>query len=800
VRLILSIAAISLFCAALLLTSFLSPRECGLSSDEVRIAASSQARVAAEPGISSSPAFLKSIGITSAWAALTHDVTSTIAIVDTGVDFNHPVLKPFLLKGKNLIDLRKPPQDDNGHGTAVAGIIAEAAKAGEHSGKPLWKGKLLPVKALDEQGSGNEERLTLGIRYAVEQGADIVVLSLGLRRDAPDLREAVAWAESKGVLLIAASGNDAVLHGTKAAVQYPAAYPTVLAVSGSDGLLPVLKSTSGPEVDLSAAWHVQTLAVGGGTTEMEGTSMGAPQVAAAAAMLKAEHPDWKPSSLREALRRTALKKNPKGWNSNTGYGFLSVDKAVAADTREDWREPNNSKAQAAPFPLGKEVTAAWGSSSDNDWYSIEIPYDGYYSILGDQAQLSLYNDQALVTPAGDPSGGVVGKWHVAKGLYWLKAVKPHDKPSEAQVYHLTSHFAMSPDAREPNDSPALAMTIPSRSQQWTGSFHQPGDEDWAVISLPKDGQLKISVKTDTTRIDPELLVQPAGGTATVADERGDGEGEQLTLQHVKAGKLYIKVRNASSPKPEPVIGTYTVSLEYITQYVDPNEPNEGPLAATPLSSDKVYTGLLPSEKDRDWFRLTISSKQKVQLRVGNLPRTAVTSLVLRDKKLQTLKKWRNTQGGTSIQAESVLPPGTYYVTLMADGPLKNQSYLLEMRTGSPTVVFTGFSVLWTGLEQQSIAKLRHTDISPQMWAYESILLAGGKNALLFLTATDVTMLSYACQWLAEIPADHRVSSSVKSLNQAAGLSGHSDAIHPHSSFDPAEIGVRLAQLLRGRNG
>lgn len=667
-------------CAALLMTSFQSTRESHSPSDEVRITSLLNTRAAAESGSDASSAFLESIGITDAWGLLTKDVTSTIAIVDTGVDFNHPVLKPFLLEGKNLINERKPPRDDNGHGTAVAGIIAAIANAGGHSGKAHWKGKLLPVKALDERGSGSAEELTLGIRYAVEQGADIVVLSLGLRRDAANLRDAVRYAESKGVLLIAASGNDTDVLGTKAAVQYPAAYPTVLGVSGSNGLQPVTQSTSGPEIDLSAAWHVHTLAIGGGTTEMEGTSMGAPQVAAAAAMLRAIHPDWEPARLREALRRTALKQSAKDWNSKIGYGFLSVDKALSADPRVDWREPNNSKAQAAAFPLGKQLTAAWDSSGDHDWYTIDTPYEGYLSIQGDDAELSLYNKDKLVEPVRDNASGVVAKWRVEQGLYWLKAAKSSSESRGSVVYRFTSHFAMSADAREPNDSPASAMTIPSRSQQWTGTFHQAGDEDWAVISLPQDGLLKISVKTDTTRIDPEIWVQPARRAATIADERSEGGSEQLTLTNATTGKYYIRVRNVTSAQPDPVIGTYTVSLEYITQYVDPNEPNEGPLTATPLSSDKAYNGLLPAKNDQDWFRFTITGDEHIKLHLGNLPVSTVTSLELRDKKLQTLQKWSNAGGGTSLEVESNLAPGTYYVTLMTDRPYPNQTYFMKMRT------------------------------------------------------------------------------------------------------------------------
>ncbi len=79
------------------------------------------------------PEFIRTIGIEDAWALLDKDVTATIAIIDTGIDFNRPELKPYLLPGINLVNTRKSAQDDNGHGTAVAGIIAAAAQAGEAS-------------------------------------------------------------------------------------------------------------------------------------------------------------------------------------------------------------------------------------------------------------------------------------------------------------------------------------------------------------------------------------------------------------------------------------------------------------------------------------------------------------------------------------------------------------------------------------------------------------------------------------------------------------------------------------------
>ncbi|XID91134.1 S8 family serine peptidase [Paenibacillaceae bacterium WGS1546] len=625
------------------------------------------------------PDFVHALGIPAAWAALKEDVTSTIAIVDTGVDFRHPELAPYLLNGINLVNERKTAQDDNGHGTAVAGVIVSVAKAGELSRNTgRWRGKLLPIKALDQFGAGNEEKLTQGIRYAVDQGADIVVLSLGLRRDAPGLREAVAYAESRGALLVAASGNDAAVFGDKAAIQYPAAYPTVLAVSGMAGTRPVGQATSGPENDLSAVWSVQTAALGGKTIETEGTSMGAPQAAAVAAMLKAAHPDWQPLQLREALRRSAAANGSASWNQATGYGMLSAAQALRTDHRVDWREPNNARSSASAFPLGKEVAGAW--SRDADWYYFDAPYDGLFRVGGDSARLTLYGYDGVVKPqsaASTPSGWLM-QWPVKKGRNWLVAQKPNH-PQAPGSYRFFSGFAMHPDAHEPNDSAASAGTLPPRTQTWTGTFHRRGDVDWMTVTLPKPGILKLTVEPDTTRIDPELRIIPAGGKEIVVDERGDGGIEYWTLNNAKAGKYYFRISNAVSSNPEAVIGTYVATMEYITDKEDPYEPNDNALASTPLASGKLYQGLFHAARDEDWFRFTVGSRQTVKLTVGQIPASMKLKVELRDKKLQTLDEWSS--GGTrrTLVAEKPLPPGTYYLKLTADRADRSQYYGLRLQ-------------------------------------------------------------------------------------------------------------------------
>ncbi|QTH42360.1 S8 family serine peptidase [Cohnella sp. LGH] len=633
------------------------------------------------------PEFIRTIGIEDAWALLDKDVTATIAIIDTGIDFNRPELKPYLLPGINLVNTRKSAQDDNGHGTAVAGIIAAAAQAGEASpARGRWKGKLMPIKALDQFGAGNEEKLTQGIRHAVNQGADIIVMSLGLRRDAQSLREAVAYAESRGVLLVAASGNDAAIFGDKAAVQYPAAYPSVISVAGIDNKRTVAGSTSGPENDIGAAWNVQTMAIGGGEIEMEGTSMAAPQVAIVAALLRAAHPEWEPLRIRETLRRTATPLNVlKPWTPNTGYGLLSASKALQADETIDWREPNNMRSQAAVLPLGKEVFGSWDGKADADWFVFEAKYDGVFILSGDSGRFTLYdaNGKLIKSISSEPaSKDKLMQWPVKAGRNWLLAQMPENSKEETQNYRLVSGFAMLPDANEPNDTSASAATLPARSQKWNGSFHSRGDVDWFVVTLPKPGSLKLTLTPDTTRIDPELRIYPAGGKMILVDERGDGGIEYGTINNAKAGKYYFRISNAVSSNPEAVIGTYAVSLEYITEKEDLYEPNESALASTPLVLGKTYNALIQSDKDEDWYRFELAKDAKVKLDVTNIPSSLAVNVELRDKKLQRLGKWTGGKEQKTTGGEIKLSPGTYYVQMTADGYDRSQYYGLKIQTVS----------------------------------------------------------------------------------------------------------------------
>lgn len=163
------------------------------------------------------------------WVKLGMGEDVVVAIIDTGCDLNHPDLKTNLLPGFNFVKPGTPPEDDNCHGCHCAGIIcAENNEIGMVGVAP--KCKILPIKALDEEGNGNMEDVALAIRWAADNGADIISMSLGSPNPVQQVRKAIQYAAKKGIVTFCAAGNA----GNTKDVFYPAAYPETIAIGSID--------------------------------------------------------------------------------------------------------------------------------------------------------------------------------------------------------------------------------------------------------------------------------------------------------------------------------------------------------------------------------------------------------------------------------------------------------------------------------------------------------------------------------------------------------------------------------------
>jgi len=635
-------------------------------------------------------AHLKQIGALKAWETVREQTGMTIAIIDTGIDLEHPDLKANLIEGANLVNPGELPQDDNGHGTSVAGVIAASGNNGIGISGIVWNAKIMPIKALDQNGDGTEQDLGEAILYAIKNNAKIIVLSVGLHRYSPYMQDIVNYAESQGVLLVAAVGNDGVKFGSKAAIKYPAAYPTVLAVGGvkpNNTVEP--RSNTGTEIDIVAAWNVYTTSLGGSYHREEGSSMAAPQAAAAAALLWARYPELKPHQLRSLLRQTAKDLADPGFDNGTGYGLLQIDKALESAFKPDSFEPNNSRSTAALFPLGSQIQAVLSKSGDQDWYRINAPYDGTITIQYEglpananavpPVRLSHYSGDALQSVSDTKLASKTIDLEVKKGISYIRLEQSNQVTNEDLPYLLTSSFTMKPDPFEKNDRSYEASTLPPVSQTITGNFHQTADRDWFVINFPQNGTLRLTLSTNTARIDPGLAVQPAGQSLQLYDELGQGETEQSPVITVSPGKYYIRVHNAISAEASPVIGTYTLTIDYTPKYDDPNEPNDKMYEALMVNPGSEYVGVIGTSTDEDWFQYRIRNTSLVSMTVENVPSNVNLKLEGYTKRQSQLFSASTGASGKLQTAEQILEPDVYYVKLTANKAFDKQYYRFKLK-------------------------------------------------------------------------------------------------------------------------
>ena len=281
---------------------------------------------------------LKNVGAESAWN-YTCGQGVTVAVIDTGVACfdKGPFSRGTDLGGTrceggwNFVNNTDAAYDDQGHGTHVAGTIAQTTNNGKGTAGLAYCATLMPVKVLNGNGSGTNVAVAQGIRFAADHGAQVINMSLGGPYSSKVLEDAVKHARAKGVVIVAAAGNSG------RSVGYPAAYPGVIAVSATDSNDNIAWfSSRGPQIAIGApgvAVTQQTICNGGknkceifGT--FNGTSMASPHVAGAAAMVIAmgvTDPDAVKATLQASAR-------PKDDAKLYGAGVLDA----AAATQRAW--------------------------------------------------------------------------------------------------------------------------------------------------------------------------------------------------------------------------------------------------------------------------------------------------------------------------------------------------------------------------------------------------------------------------------------------------------------------------------
>jgi len=278
------------------------------------------------------------INVDRAWDVSTgNDVI--VAVLDSGVNttgwdgFGNRVLDGY----NAFFQIEFWWEDGNSHGTHVAGTIGQATNNGIGVAGIAYDASILPVKVLNRFGFGSVVSVAWGIMWAADYPADIINMSLGgTQENSQTLKEAVEYAYSQGVTLVAASGNAEL-----ETVDYPAAYKQVIAVGAVDEngehasysnagkALDVVAPGNGILQEAFLEWlGFPTFAIGWDYYFGNGTSMACPHVAGVAALMKAAHPEWGPEEIRTALITTAVDIAPAGKDDATGYGLIDAYAAI----------------------------------------------------------------------------------------------------------------------------------------------------------------------------------------------------------------------------------------------------------------------------------------------------------------------------------------------------------------------------------------------------------------------------------------------------------------------------------------
>jgi subtilisin family serine protease len=301
--------------------------------------------------------YLSLMRLPEAWTYTTGDAL-IIAIVDTGVDLNHPDLANKLWTnpdesigngvdddlngyvddggGWNFVSNSNLVQDNNGHGSHVAGSAAAHTNNGLGIAGVSWNSIIMPVKALNSLGQGTYADIAAAIIYAADEGASVINLSLGGPVPPQTVRLAVSYAQSKGCLVIASTGNSGV-----AGVEYPAALPGVLAVAATTNQDEWWFDSSsnhgsnyGPEVDVAAPGvDIFSTVTSGGYFVASGTSMSTAHVSGLAALIWSANPAYSADGVARVITATAHDVASGGWDQYTGWGridaYAALQEAVA---------------------------------------------------------------------------------------------------------------------------------------------------------------------------------------------------------------------------------------------------------------------------------------------------------------------------------------------------------------------------------------------------------------------------------------------------------------------------------------
>ena len=331
---------------------------------------------------------LTAIGAPSVWK-ITRGAGVTVAVIDSGSG-PHPDLDANLDAGRTMFgsidSVGAIDVDVAGHGSHVAGIIAAVADNAIGGSGVAPQSRILPIRVLDAQGSGDSKDVSKAVRFAVDSGAKVINLSLGGATESTSLTAAIQYAVDRNVLVVAAAGNGAADSPPK----WPGASDLTIAVTAVDRNNSVTSfDQRGDYIDLAAPGASILSTASNDYKIQSGTSMAAAFVTGAAALLFAAQPSITAAQVRDVLQRTATDIGASGRDTTFGYGLINL---VAAFAELDVLFPNIITASLATegrvgaLAVGTASTSA--ATATSQWYRCTAPGEATTSEPADCAAIT----------------------------------------------------------------------------------------------------------------------------------------------------------------------------------------------------------------------------------------------------------------------------------------------------------------------------------------------------------------------------------------------------------------------------
>lgn len=285
---------------------------------------------------------MQRIGMENAWNEST-GAGAVVAVIDTGVKQSlEDLAGTNFTAGYDFVNSDNDPTDDEGHGSHVAGTVAQTTNNNTGVAGVAFNATIMPIKVLDSRGSGSFDDIADGIYYAVDNGADVINMSLGGGSSLSILEDAVNYAWNNGVVVVCAAGNE-----DTSAPSYPAAYVNSISVSATTSIDTLASySNYGSTIDIAAPGGDSGDNNGDGYDDMilqntfsgtsegyyffAGTSMASPHVAGVAALVKSANPALTNAEIRNILETTAQDLGANGWDQYFGNGLVDAYAAVLA--------------------------------------------------------------------------------------------------------------------------------------------------------------------------------------------------------------------------------------------------------------------------------------------------------------------------------------------------------------------------------------------------------------------------------------------------------------------------------------